>query len=631
MSISNIDEVEMSKRASSVAQAEGKQIPRASKACVGCRKQKTRCFPSSDRVECLRCVSLGRTCSFLTDIETEDVFGSHKRQQVESVAMSEVPSMSSVSSVATPSLLMIEDNVKKILSILESSSPYTPAAPQVPSIDEDNDDSLHAYSIDSSFRKKSFKSSPIMTIHNSVSDKNKPISIKQILSSLTPGLENKHGNDTDEPQDLISMGILTMEQVESLVNNFKDCYSRWISLPNFNSTIELIEDIRRSSSLLLAVICCTSLRYINHPIKETPTYKTLLRHLKEEYLKSLSNSCTNSQSNNKKNLNYLKALVILSVYGYSLSSDEFVIDPWFISGIAIKEFLTIDIKNSLLDLKVLKNLNNSTNNKELELQEFTKLSNFRIWNHICLVHLVNCVFSNRMCILDEIRLDQSRNSLDLTTTTNFDGRMISEMSLQLLVYNYLQSNPKDFEIFEMDIKNWYEQWNYLFRQPTLQFVEFGYHYAYIVAINHWVSYLKKDTDDDAQEDTQEEEVEIKDVKVLNRLIYHCLKIVEFLTIEIKDDLFFLCLSDQIHLCSVYVCLLFLKLIKWNQKLSVMTNNSGNSFSSEQIIGFIDRIRIIMNRFKAISLNKDDLINKYGNSLEDSLIKFHKEMSLPYLF
>lgn len=64
-------------------------------------------------------------------------------------------------------------------------------------------------------------------------------------------------------------------------------------------------------------------------------------------------------------------------------------------------------------------------------KEYDKVMIMRIYNHLCLAHIVNSIFSGRLCIIDSIRVEQTTTTLSLLKATNFDGRMVSEIDYYL--------------------------------------------------------------------------------------------------------------------------------------------------------------------------------------------------------
>lgn len=66
-----------------------------------------------------------------------------------------------------------------------------------------------------------------------------------------------------------------------------------------------------------------------------------------------------------------------------------------------------------------------------------------------------------MLVLDQLRLNQSRRTLDLSASTNFDGRMVAEINLQVLIYNFIEVRQTLAEV-EEELKLWHNDWGYLF-------------------------------------------------------------------------------------------------------------------------------------------------------------------------
>ncbi|CCH41997.1 hypothetical protein BN7_1536 [Wickerhamomyces ciferrii] len=403
-------------------------VPRAAKACAACRRQKTRCFPSNDGPSCLRCQSLSKPCSFITDGGPNNggngggggTNGNSEGPRLLPGGHAIVGGIKRTVSEAGFDIDFgaLDQNVKTILSILQSKN-------EVPKIIENNEqveqeeEEEEPIDDNTSISIPSFQTSPFNFLMNSISKQSLPNSIKSIMNPESI---------TSKPQtqeNVISLGIISQTDAQLLIDRFKNHYSRWISLPNNISSNEFIENLTENSPLFLTTIITTALRY-HHPGNNSSS-QPLRQALKTQLRKELINLIIQQ---NLKNLDDLKALVIISVYGYSLTLDNpdstessNIIDPWIISGIAIQKFLSYDIKTQLLNLDKL-----STDQFSISLdEENSKLSNFRIWNHIALVHLVNCVFTSRSCLLDEIRLDQTRKSLDLSQATNFDGRIVSEI------------------------------------------------------------------------------------------------------------------------------------------------------------------------------------------------------------
>jgi hypothetical protein len=191
--------------------------------------------------------------------------------------------------------------------------------------------------------------------------------------------------------------------------------------------------------------------------------------------------------------------------------------------------------------------------------------------------------------------------------------MIAEISLQLLLYNFIQSTTiesndsldNQFEVFEEDIKQWSETWEYLFKQPEEQFVEFGFNYSYVVALYHYklgnVSLLDVKPND--------EEHIIEDFEILNKILYHSLKVMNHI-LKIKNVDLFVVLSDQIHFCLFYVSIVFLKVIRW-----IDIVDKGETYEKHELDNFVDKVDSIRAIYSKISKVENDLAHKYSESLQ----------------
>lgn len=76
-----------------------------------------------------------------------------------------------------------------------------------------------------------------------------------------------------------------------------------------------------------------------------------------------------------------------------------------------------------------------------------------------------------MIVLDGVRLNQSRRTLDLSASTNFDGRMVAEINLQVLTYNFIEVRQSLADI-EEELRQWHNDWGYLFGKLLSIFMSF---------------------------------------------------------------------------------------------------------------------------------------------------------------
>lgn len=702
---------------------------RSLKACLLCRKQKTRCFRSSSiAVSCLRCLGLNRECSLETEFkaahpnvrlidgipedlytEAPPVIGGVPNEQAVNMALGDTKRKLDLIYSGVSELLLLmkgEDNeprgpilerdVKLLLdaasTMKKTSLPSTPnlfldthgSTPggsrslqgHIPNLmagqrSGHHDDSL----IDTEAMlflspPTSFKTSPYCAISGLVQNIPRPISKLLNLSTV-----NQNGRKAffDVDLDIITSGVLTELEVIDLMTDFRSNYGRWVLFLPHTSTEELVKQIRTKSSLLLTTCCCLSMRYslnlklspgdIDNHRRKKDTYKLVMRQLVKDLDKSLLKYASfQGSSNFSGDIEFLQAIVILSIYSLSLSSivtntvdpDSLVdedlnlrdlnLDSWYLSGLGLSTFI------SKANFGTLFHSINSENDlspnftvlfHRLDSNEDQKLTVLRIYNHLILIHLVSCVFSGRMCIVDEIRLNYCMSSLSLPSATNFDGRMVSEIGILLITYNFIQvnqasNNSKDLSHIEANLLNvreeitaWYEQWDYLFTQPALQFVEFCYHFCYIlIYINYIYSKLLVASKismgtDFFHPDIIEDILQYADKASIVQIVSHAYVLVKFI-LTVEDDSYFAYLSDQIHFCFFFGALTLmrsLRFLRTNDKLHYLSSAEArsNGLSEQSWKKSLNGVFLLIEKYERVAQdNPDDIITKYKSGLMECL-------------
>lgn len=507
-----------------------------------------------------------------------------------------------------------------------------------------------------------FKTSPFSVISGIVEEVPKPIMNLLSLSSI-----NKTGgkNFFDVDFDVISSGVLTEPEVVDLMNDFRSNYGRWVLFPLHVTTDELIKQIRRKSSLLLTTCCCLSMRYslngkpspgdVDSHRRKKDTYKLVMRQLIKDLDKSLLKYASfQGASHNSGDIEFLQAIVILAIYLLSLLSivtntvdpDSLLeedanlrdvnLDSWYLSGLGLSTFISKANFGTLFQLSSASDTmspNYTVLFNELDSNEDQTLTILRIYNHLILIHLVSCVFSGRMCIVDEIRLNYCMSALSLPSATNFDGRMVSEIGILLITYNFVQvnlnaSNLKDLEQIETNLQTvkeeitaWYEQWDYLFSQPALQFVEFCYNFCYIlIYFNYIYSKLLVASKilmvlDLFHPDTTEDVLKYADKTSLIKIVTHSHTLVKFIS-TIEDDSYFAYLSDQVHFCFFFGALTLIKSLKFlrtNDKLHYLNDQEARSKGLGETTWkqALDGIKLLIEKYERVAQdNPDDIITKY---------------------
>lgn len=78
-----------------------------------------------------------------------------------------------------------------------------------------------------------------------------------------------------------------------------------------------------------------------------------------------------------RTIEFIQALAILSIYASSLSENDLVFDAWFISSIALEHFITKDVLGLVMSFDGVS-----------QVTEMDEITAYRVWNHLCLVHVV---------------------------------------------------------------------------------------------------------------------------------------------------------------------------------------------------------------------------------------------------
>lgn len=716
---------------------------RSLKACLLCKKKKTRCFRSSPMaVSCLRCLEQKVECSLEADfkrshpeirvvegvpenlldqvsmsLDSPLALNGAAREQALNIAFGDTKRKLDLIYLGVSELLLmmkgkeenesrgpiLESDVKLLLDA--ASSMKRTSMPSTPSIFLELQGITHGVSLGAKHflhgtgstsnpltehrlippemgplddseplafvsPANTFKTSPYSIITGIVPNIPRPI---LNLLSLSTAQHSERRGFFQVDFDVISSGILTETEVIDLMNDFRSNYGRWVLFPLHVTTDELIKQIRRKSSFLLTTCCCLSMRYslngkpspgdVDSHRRKKDTYKLVMRQLVKDLDKALLKYASFQGSTNiSGDIEFLQAIVILSIYSLSLSSivtntidpdslleedmnlRDLNLDSWYLSGLGLSTFISKANFGTLFQsagAKQAPSPNLTVLYDELDSNEDQTLTILRIYNHLILIHLVSCVFSGRMCIVDEIRLNYCMSALSLPSATNFDGRMVSEIGILLITYNFVQVNLnaislKDLSQIESNLHTvkeemtaWNEQWDYLFSQPALQFVEFCYNFCYIlIHFNYIYSKLivaskMSIARDFVHSDTIDDILKYADKTSLIKIVSHAHTLVKFI-LTIEDDSYFAYLSDQIHFCFYFGALTLmksLKFLKTNDKLHYLNDAEATSkgLSESRWKRSLDGIKLLVEKYERVAQdNPDDIITMYESGLTECL-------------
>ncbi|EGV60382.1 hypothetical protein PSN45_001857 [Yamadazyma tenuis] len=667
------------------------QATRTLRACDLCRKQKTRCFRVDENSNsCLRCSFLNKPCSFAITAGGFRLDGD--------------PGISGASD--TKKLDLIYSGVNEILRLIKSKGPGVvndndarllleaantmkdTSIPPGNNGEEPDHEKMVTNPIDlenqSTFQSptNSLEIAPFQIVNNQLKPEHVPKNIENLLS-LSSFKQNPTPPGTG---NIISLNLIPFNEVIHLMNDFRRNYGRWISFPSNLPTEILIERLTNKSPLLLTTCCVLSLRYsfnninpgdINNLVRKRLVFNSLVKQLaKEMNLNLMRVNCFKGVSGD---IELLQSLVILAIYSSSLTSiissncqalvkasgnnssmnlkefnlslNDFNLDPWFLSGLGLNLFVSKVTFGSLIPKENI-DLNASLNSpftilydEELDSNEYQILTLMRIYNHLVLVHIINCVFSGRMCIVDEIRLNNCNMTLGLPSSTNFDGRMVSEISILLITYNFIQLNTNmgimSLEELNLnlgatirEIQAWYDQWEYLLQQPALQFVEVCYNFCNLL-IYYTYNYQKhlilnnlrnlNATSDMFNEDNLKFIMNISSPHDKVKMFEYSNNIMTFINL-INNDSYFAHLSDQLQFCFYFAGLFLLKflyILRSEDNLRLVDLSDVNDMNS---LGNIKTLISKFNNINNLEVNDSDIITKFKISLKHQFKKLFPEFS-----
>ncbi|KAI5962558.1 uncharacterized protein KGF55_003634 [Candida pseudojiufengensis] len=626
-------------KAKSKAESETRRLAQASrtlKACELCRKQKTRCFRSPDHPNsCLRCRFINKVCSFEgeagnnngNNIINTDIISGDQNDKLNLI-------LSKVSEIFR---IVKNDNNEDARLLLDAASSMQNNSGQglnSRSNSVSNVEEIEPIIPDFPTLNSTSISSPFALINNHMQGKNLcPSTISNLFIASPDVLSNVKHNT------LLDLGILTQSEVIDLVNDFRRNYGRWVSFPSKIPTDILVEEIKYKSPLLLTTCCCISLRYSlddnmdsskqHHKFKQL--INVLIQDLNQSFLRY-----TSFAKNDYGFIEFLQSLVVLSIYSSSISTlvsnltinDStndlmgFNLDPYQLSSIGITSFLT---KSTFQTFRSVS-----------ETSDSESLTKIRIYNHLCLVHVVNCLFSGRMCILDDTRIKYCNSALSLFNATNFDGRMCSEINILYITYKYLQQQnstdlnqiKQNFKTTQQEIEDWLITWDYLFQQPALQFVEFNYNFCSMLIL--FIFCFHKEIVNISQDEFSFERLnqspELMRTALLSQEPNYLIKMFEFgkkvldHVENINNDSYFAYLSDQIHFCFYFTGIILILILRIIMDRQDIITDILEEFSQKNLDFHLSSIYKLITKFENISMinSKKDIISIYIAGLENCL-------------
>lgn len=239
-----------------------------------------------------------------------------------------------------------------------------------------------------------------------------------------------------ERYDLINRKLLDYDSCYKLVETALLHYGKWITYveTDFKSWFD---STRIASPLLFSVLVLLGLRHDRLSSIEKQTDLDILQTIHQLL------SLTIYEVPQTKE--FIQVSILLTHFSPSLSYKHIYFDSWWMSSYGLIHFMTREMNMNLLV-------------KSVKSPE--RIHQYRLWNHLTLSQLINCILSGRPCIIDDIRLDQCRDILVLSEANSFDAIIVAEISIILTLYNSLQF-PESLDVSMRELESTYSDWKYL--------------------------------------------------------------------------------------------------------------------------------------------------------------------------
>lgn len=97
----------------------------------------------------------------------------------------------------------------------------------------------------------------------------------------------------------------------------------------------------------------------------------------------------------------------------------------------------------------------------------SSVSNLGLILHVLINDSSYCVGTRRKSILDDQQIKKCRTILDSDHATNFETRMIAEVSLYWIIYIHCSNMPVDLPKTQESLHEWKQEWKFLFGRTPI--------------------------------------------------------------------------------------------------------------------------------------------------------------------
>lgn len=175
----------------------------------------------------------------------------------------------------------------------------------------------------------------------------------------------RSAEQVQQAPDLVARGLITVEDAITLLSIFQEHYGRWVAFDESVSIEVLMRQVRKSS-LLLCSVCLIAVRH---------TTQELALRLAPTLLNEAKALVSTSLLNAPQSIEFFQAAIILSMWSTTIGQVPLGVDSWLLTGFALQHCLASPLFEHIL---------NATAKSSFSKVEMDR---WRIWNHLCLVHL----------------------------------------------------------------------------------------------------------------------------------------------------------------------------------------------------------------------------------------------------
>lgn len=411
---------------------------RASKACSSCRKQKTRCYDSQSGGACLRCQTLKLSCSLQVSVTSQARRNYERRSPSLDQAATQGHHEKDSPAVNSDRLTKLERVVTDVMRRLE----------QVEGVRYESNGHVRYQARPTEDEQPP---APVVLLRD----------VAEEVGGSPTNQRIARPESNPRAKDLIDKNIVSHDRALILISIFQEHYGRWVALDPEDPIDQVLSRLRKSP-LLLCASCLIAVRHMDvamAAVLADPLFVEAKRLISEAVLAV------------PQGFDFFKAAVILSFWSTTIGTTPLSLDSWLLSGIALQQCIASNFPTPTRHAAGTQTKSGQT------------LARRCVWNHLCLSHLHYCVGTRRKSSIDRQQIDECRQILTADRVTNFEIRIVAEIELYWIIHEQCYVRNLDLREVQAALRNWREEWAFLFQQPRSTFLQMGLHFAQVLAYN----------------------------------------------------------------------------------------------------------------------------------------------------